>query len=193
MVGVGELSRGPKCTSIGFAHEAQVGVKLMTAPTVTPPSRTEAETFTTSTHAACSAVAGDACVPALRHFVMRFVQRLGLSQDLRGTACLVASELITNSVLHSGSHSVEVLVSAERGHLVISVRDHGSWHARTEPRHSPADADIACGRGLGLVEALANRLSITTGGPTGTVVQAFLRIDAPVPAAREPGDDTPQD
>ncbi|MHA4779093.1 ATP-binding protein [Streptomyces sp. MSC1_001] len=159
----------------------------MTALTVTPPIRADAETPAPSAHAACSAVTGDACVPALRHFVLHCARRLGLSQDLRDTACLVASELITNAVLHSGSHSVAVLVGIEGHQLSISVHDRGRWHTRTESRHSPADDGIVCGRGLDLVEALVDRLAITT-SLTGTVVRASLCIDTLVPATRTPGE-----
>ncbi|MET9730153.1 ATP-binding protein [Streptomyces sp. NPDC006458] len=145
----------------------------MTALTLAPPSQAQPETHTALAHATCSAVANRACVPALRHFVGHYVQRLGLSEDLRDTACLVASELITNAVLHSGSQSVAVLVGMERHHLIISVRDRGDWRTRTDPRHSPADDGVVCGRGLDLVRTLTDRLSLAT-GPTGTVAKAFL-------------------
>ncbi|MFJ5779790.1 ATP-binding protein [Streptomyces sp. NPDC093094] len=147
----------------------------MTALTLAPSSRTRPETHI-SAHAACSAVTSTACVPALRHFVAHCVQRLGLSEDLRDTACLVASELVTNAVMHSGSHSVAVLVSLEKHGLIISVSDRGTWRTRTDRRHSPADEGAVCGRGLDLVRTLTDRLSIAT-GPTGTVVKSLLRVD----------------
>ncbi|MHA4779045.1 ATP-binding protein [Streptomyces sp. MSC1_001] len=154
----------------------------MTALTLAPSSRAETEKRTAFALSACSAVASDACVPALRHFVVHCVQRLGLPDDLRDAAELVASELITNSVLHSGSHSVAVLVSTEGRRLIISVRDRGAWRTRTDPRHSQDDDGVVCGRGLGLVRALADCLAVAT-GPTGTVVKAFLCIGPPAPVS----------
>ncbi|MET9735446.1 ATP-binding protein [Streptomyces sp. NPDC006458] len=160
----------------------------MTVLTLAPPSQARPETHTAFAHAACSAATSNACVPALRHFVSHFVQRLGLSEDLRDAACLVASELITNAVLHSGSNSVTVLVGMEGHGLIISVRDRGSWRMRTDPRHSPADDDVVCGRGLDLVRTLTDHLSVSTGS-TGTVVKAFLTIDPLVPLAILSGSD----
>ncbi|MFF9145021.1 ATP-binding protein [Streptomyces sp. NPDC014861] len=151
----------------------------MTALTLTASSRVESEARVTFTHAACSAVTSNACVPVLRRFVVHCVRRLGLSEDLRDAAGLVSSELITNAVLHSGSHSVAVLVSLEGHSLVITVRDEGGWRTRIEPRRSLADDDAPCGRGLSLVEMLTKCLSITT-GPRGTVVKASLHVDASV-------------
>ncbi|WP_052390320.1 ATP-binding protein [Streptomyces sp. NRRL B-24484] len=129
--------------------------------------------------AACATAAAEASVPQMRRFVLYCVRHLGLSENTCDTACLVVSELVTNAVLHSGSHSVAVLVAIGPEHLLISVRDCGCWRERPEARRSGADADAPCGRGLELVRALTDRCTVAS-GPTGTLVEACVRL----PAAR---------
>ncbi len=153
----------------------------MIASTVSPTSPATTDRRVAIRLAACVCVAGTGCVPTMRHFVAQCVQRLGLPEDLRDSACLVASELVTNAVLHSGSHSVAILVGVERHHLTVSVRDCGCWCPRTGARRSSADDGVSCGRGLDLVRALADRFSIVT-GPAGTTAKVSLRLSTPLPA-----------
>ncbi|WP_432066195.1 ATP-binding protein [Streptomyces sp. C10-9-1] len=125
--------------------------------------------------AACDADARDSSVRRMRSFVSHAVRRLDLPEDVRDTARLVVSELVTNAVLHSGSHSVTVLVGMGPGRLLITVRDHGRWRDRGGTRHSAGDADASCGRGLDLVRALTERCTVVS-GPDGTVVAAEVRL-----------------
>ncbi|GAA1245905.1 hypothetical protein GCM10009665_40940 [Kitasatospora nipponensis] len=126
--------------------------------------------------AACATAADHASVPRLRHFVLSCARHLDLPASTCDTALLVVSELVTNAVLHSGSHSVAILVGIGPTHLLLSVRDCGCWRERPEPRRSTADDDIVCGRGLALVRALTDRCTIAS-GPAGTVVEARVRLD----------------
>jgi anti-sigma regulatory factor (Ser/Thr protein kinase) len=75
-----------------------------------------------------------------------------------GDAMLVASELVTNAVLHSGCSAAELLevkavLASER--LVISVQDPGRSGKAAEPM--PADDLRPNGWGLRIVEQLASR------------------------------------
>jgi anti-sigma regulatory factor (Ser/Thr protein kinase) len=72
-------------------------------------------------------------------------------------AVLLVSELCTNALQHTESGrdgTFEVTVIAGPGHLRIEVQDDGSSHA---PALYLADDAAEAGRGLGLVELLADR------------------------------------
>lgn len=90
--------------------------------------------------------------------VRRALAEIGGVGWVLGDAMLVASELVTNAVTHSGAGPrdlIEVRVSRGAEGLTISVRDPGISGKRAE---IPGRADIAMG-GLGLrvVEAIALR------------------------------------
>jgi serine/threonine-protein kinase RsbW len=78
---------------------------------------------------------------------------------LAGDAMLVASELVTNAVIHSGCVSqdlLEVRIQLNRDRLLISVRDPGSSGGAARLRE---DDDAFGGMGLRVVEQLARRWS----------------------------------
>ncbi|MER7999590.1 ATP-binding protein [Streptomyces sp. NPDC095613] len=73
---------------------------------------------------------------------------------LADAAALVVSELIANSVQHSGSRLVRVLISLPEPERVrVAVMD----TSRTPPAPRATDADTEGGRGLVVIEALADR------------------------------------
>lgn len=73
---------------------------------------------------------------------------------LADAGALVVSELIGNSVRHSGSYLVRVIVSLpERGLVRVAVVD----KSRIPPTLRAADDSEEGGRGLAVVEALADR------------------------------------
>jgi anti-sigma regulatory factor (Ser/Thr protein kinase) len=82
---------------------------------------------------------------------------------LAGDAMLVASELVTNAVIHSGctpSDRLEVGIQVDRDHLLISVRDPGSSGRAARLRE---DDDAFGGMGLRVVEQLARHWSSERG------------------------------
>ncbi len=95
-----------------------------------------------------------------------------------GDAMLVASELVTNAVLHSGAGPDDRLVMearVERDRLVISVRDPGDrWGGRLE---AAASENPFGGMGLRIVEQLSARWG-TEEGP-GHHVWAELLLPEP--------------
>jgi anti-sigma regulatory factor (Ser/Thr protein kinase) len=96
----------------------------------------------------------DRHAPATVRDALREVDDLGW---LVGDAMLVASELVSNAVVHSGARSNELLdVHVELGQdrLLISVRDPGRSGRIAKPR--PAD-DVFGGLGLRLVQQLSKR------------------------------------
>lgn len=96
-------------------------------------------------------------VPAARHFVSNLLIRWGVADDDRDSAALVVSELVANAAQH-GRPSTTVLVVLARSVLHIEVADHGKGR-HTPPQREETDGDEH-GRGLYIVEALAERVEI---------------------------------
>ncbi|QDY79911.1 ATP-binding protein [Streptomyces qinzhouensis] len=78
----------------------------------------------------------------------------GIGGDTHDTAMLVISELVTNAVVHSGSHLVSCELLNDIEHLRISVRDQGCAPSGPHVCHA-RDAEER-GRGLLLVEAVSS-------------------------------------
>ncbi|HEY2769101.1 MAG TPA: ATP-binding protein [Solirubrobacteraceae bacterium] len=96
----------------------------------------------------------DCNAPAAVRDALREVNGLGW---LVGDAMLVASELVSNAVVHSGGGSKELLdIQVKLGHdrLLISVRDPGHSGRVARPR---PDDDVFGGLGLRLVQQLSDR------------------------------------
>ncbi|HCA84152.1 MAG TPA: histidine kinase [Streptomyces sp.] len=94
------------------------------------------------------------------------------------TIHLVASELITNAVVH-GKGPVTVALYRRRGSLVIDVLDGSPAALKT----SCAEADDESGRGLTLVDFLAVR-SGWKSSDRGKHVWAEIALPRPAPPAR---------
>jgi anti-sigma regulatory factor (Ser/Thr protein kinase) len=95
-----------------------------------------------------------AIVPSARRFVRGLLAGSPRADDME----LIASELITNSILHTPAGEggeFTVSVRAETGWARIEVSDIGTgqWHPRPDSR--PEDE---YGRGLAIVSALADKL-----------------------------------
>ncbi|MFF8958421.1 ATP-binding protein [Streptomyces sp. NPDC014894] len=114
----------------------------------------------------------------------------GIAGDVHDTAMLVVSELVTNAVVHSGSHliSCELLNGVER--LRISVRDQGC--APTGPHVCHTKAAEERGRGLLLVESVSSAWGAHAGrsGSGRTVWAELAHANVPYgadfPAAEHP-------
>lgn len=78
----------------------------------------------------------------------------GLSGELGETAALLMSELVTNALRHGTPPGREIVVTVRRGEglLRLEVEDAGD----ALPRPRTPDPTDECGRGLGLVAALAD-------------------------------------
>jgi hypothetical protein len=101
--------------------------------------------------------------------------RAGETDWMLGDAILVASELVTNAVLHSGcaeDESIQVRVGVQPQRLLISVRDPGDSGHDARVRLSPAVG----GWGLRIVEALTERWGTDRG--KGYRVWAELALPA---------------
>ncbi|MCI2237455.1 SpoIIE family protein phosphatase [Paenibacillus sp. TRM 82003] len=95
--------------------------------------------------------------------------------ELLDEAELVLSELVTNALVHTDS-ATGVLLRYDRAarRLTISVQDRSTRH----PRERHADPDALGGRGLGIVEAVADDWGVSLEGE-GKTVWAELAIETP--------------
>lgn len=105
-----------------------------------------------------------ASVGAARRFVWDRAQVLGAPAEACDVAVLLASETVTNAVRH-GAGDVSVHVGAAPGGLRVEVGDDSPDHGRALPQ----DLDAEGGRGLSIVELLAERWGVRA-DPPGKVV-----------------------
>jgi len=122
-----------------------------------------------------------ATIPLSRHLFADWVEHLALEDSERSDLLLVVSELCSNAVRHaSGAPGSLVLRAwAEGDAVVVEVEDdgggfelHGLYDDETP------DPEAERGRGLYVVEALTDEMSVRRNGGT-TVVQAVLRAVIP--------------
>ncbi len=87
-----------------------------------------------------------------RRFVAAALGRRGCPDDFVELVLLLTSELVTNAYRHAGSDT-RVSVRVDDDMARVEVRDVGPG----EPQLRPHDADRVDGRGLQIVDALADR------------------------------------
>jgi len=124
-----------------------------------------------------------------RRFLREFLEAAELSDDVVETAQLCLSELVTNAVVHA-STTCELRATLDAGVLTVVVRDRGQARQREAPEARPdpeaADPLRVYGRGLQLVEALADRWG-SERDAVGTTVWFVLETDNPSHGAQETG------
>ncbi|MEV6551711.1 ATP-binding protein [Streptomyces sp. NPDC051597] len=93
-------------------------------------------------------------VARVRNQTMTYIRSWGgpLSDERQEAVKLVVSELVTNAIVHAGGRATVGLYYDDCCLLVV-VRDNSS----TQPRRAEASAEAESGRGLVLVNALAER------------------------------------
>ena len=113
---------------------------------------------------------------ASRIFVTRTLMEWGLG-PLIPSACLVVSELVTNSTVHAGTDIV-LSVAWSQGGLRLTVRDNSPDLPRL--RYSPLDVH---GRGLRVVTGLSRAFGVLPTADGGKVVWAVLSAAQAYPTA----------
>ncbi|MER6332680.1 ATP-binding protein [Streptomyces sp. NPDC001034] len=123
---------------------------------------------------------GETEVPVARRKVVDKVRAWGvpLDDETADVIRLVASELITNAVVH-GEGPATVALYHRPGRLVIDVLD----DSPAAPQTSCAQADDESGRGLALVGLLASRCAWEPAG-RGKRVWAEIALPMAAPAIR---------
>lgn len=108
-----------------------------------------------------------------RRYAVDEAKQLGLVPDRLQDLALIVTELVTNSIVHTPGPG-HLAVFGDDGHVVCEVRDPGQI---TDPLagRRPADPAQPNGRGLLLVNDLADLVRVHT-GPDGTTVRAQLRV-----------------
>jgi anti-sigma regulatory factor (Ser/Thr protein kinase) len=118
----------------------------------------------------CELPCDRAIVAEARGMVRRTLAGWGLP-DLTGDVALMVSELVTNAIVH-GAPPILLSVRAGDGTLRVKVTDHGTGR----PRRLDLGRNCDHGRGLMIVEALADQWGVTGPDPEGTAKSVwFLR------------------
>ncbi|WP_051776480.1 ATP-binding protein [Kitasatospora phosalacinea] len=92
-------------------------------------------------------------VAAVRRRLRAALEHWGVAPELADTAELLASELVTNALVHTGRGAVFDAVLTEASRLRVEVQDGA---AQAPARRAAAAETATSGRGLMLVEALAD-------------------------------------
>lgn len=114
-------------------------------------------------------------LPEEIHKARRFIRQCLDGSPVAADAGLIVSELATNALRHTASGSpagtFHVTVVLGRQVLAISVTDDGGTKADPETKHPGTEA--TCGRGLGIVTALAAHVEVH-GDHQGRTITATL-------------------
>ncbi len=150
-----QVEENVRRVATGFADDVIIGVLTFQPPEVSAPERVEeGEIFRLRLSADSSSVG------LARSFVADACRRLGASEAVALDAELIASELVTNAVLHART-AIEVRVAAEDRGIRIEVQDTlPVGPAFGDPPGLPA-ATLEHGRGLAVVRHLARDLGVT--------------------------------
>jgi anti-sigma regulatory factor (Ser/Thr protein kinase) len=116
----------------------------------------------------------DAAVPEARTFLRRVLSKWGIT-DRFDDALYCLSELATNAVLHAGleGEHFEVWVFFADGRLRLEVRD----PTRRKPHVQSPTPDDTSGRGLLLVDALADGWGVEPCVPDGKTVWTEFKVE----------------
>ncbi|HEV7647326.1 MAG TPA: ATP-binding protein [Actinophytocola sp.] len=117
----------------------------------------------------------------MRHALGRWAAGIGMPGEKREELVLAAYEAMANSVEHAYARSAgdpgsgEVELHAARtvdGSVVVTVSDHGTWKP-------PEESDGIRGRGIPLMQALADDTTITSVDAGTTVTMTWKSPMAP--------------
>jgi serine/threonine-protein kinase RsbW len=127
-------------------------------------------------------------VPVARHIVRNALQQVGVDETCVYDVELALSEACTNVLLHSGPGDEYVVrLNLEDRLGVIRVIDVGHGFDSAKLRAEDPTLDAERGRGLGLMQALVDRVDFTSRSEAGTIVtleKALTYADDALLAAR---------
>jgi serine/threonine-protein kinase RsbW len=110
-------------------------------------------------------------VPVARHIVRNAMEQVGVESTCVYDVELAMSEACTNVLLHSGPGDQYVVrLDLEDGVGVIRVIDVGHGFDSTRLQAEDPLLEDERGRGLGLMQALVDRVDLTSRDEEGTIV-----------------------
>ena len=115
-------------------------------------------------------------VPVCRQVLDSCLQTLGVTPDTRADIALALSEACANVIQHAGpGEEYEVRVTARNRQCAIEVVNLDSRPVVDRPggftlTDAPVPAMAEHGRGLKIIDAVADNLQLTNNGRTGTTV-----------------------
>jgi len=139
-----------------------------------------------------------ASVPVTRQVLDSCLERLGVMPETRADIALALSEACANVIRHAGpGEEYEVIASTRDGRCVIEVVDNGRYGAKVRAgdeavmsergpegmsERGPEGGTPEHGRGLKIIDAVTDELSLTGSGPAGTTVR-FEKVLTWIPGA----------
>jgi len=133
-----------------------------------------------------------ASVPVTRQVLDSCLERLGVMPDTRADIALALSEACANVIRHAGpGEEYEVIATTRDGRCVIEVVDNGDRDGVRLPAGDQAAMSEQGmsehgmpehGRGLKIIDAVTDELSLTGSGPAGTTVH-FEKVLNWIPGA----------
>jgi serine/threonine-protein kinase RsbW len=139
-----------------------------------------------------------ASVPISRQVLDNCLETLGVMPDIRADIALALTEACANVILHAGpGDEYEVHASARDGRCIIDVVNTGDQPESTVPAPVPRPATGAApatdaapapppaehGRGLKIIDAVADNLQLTGNARNGTTITHFEKALDYLPGA----------
>jgi serine/threonine-protein kinase RsbW len=110
-------------------------------------------------------------VPVARHIVRNAMEQVGVESTCVYDVELALSEACTNVLLHSGpGDQFVVRLDLEEGLAVLRIIDLGHGFDSAKLQAEDARLEAERGRGLGLMQALVDRVDLTSRSEAGTIV-----------------------
>jgi serine/threonine-protein kinase RsbW len=129
-----------------------------------------------------------ASVPLSRQVLDSCLETLGVTPDTRNDIALALSEACANVVLHAGpGDDYAITAATRRGRCIIEVVDNGRRAgAAVPPPRGPASALAENGRGLQIIGAVVDDLTLSADDRGGRTVHFEKELDwLPGAAARQ--------
>jgi len=119
-------------------------------------------------------------VPSARAFAAHALVSAAVPPDIVEHLVLAVAEACNNAILHAGGEAFGVTVMVEGGSCTIVVTDSGDGFVPPERPQMPAP-DATNSRGLALMQALVDRVEVTS-CENGTTVVLAHSLPAPRPS-----------
>jgi serine/threonine-protein kinase RsbW len=115
-------------------------------------------------------------IPVIRRVLGEALRGLGVAEDCVGDILVATSEACTNVIQHArGGGDFEVAGRVDDGLCLLKIMDWGRGPRRTHAVPEPGEL-AESGRGIKIMRALVDELSIDTAPERGTVVRLEKRL-----------------